>query len=118
MMKKNTRRLRRAAQTRKKLSGIRLCVYKTPMHTYAQVIQKDVCGQSAVLCSANTLEQQIREQCSHTGNISAAQIVGSAVAARAQIIGISNIAFDRSGFKYHGRIKALAESARAKGLII
>ena len=115
MMKKISR-LRRARKTRAriKLRGAnRLCVYRTPRHVYAQIISP--CG-SKVLTSASTLDKEIRSQIKYSGNIEAATVVGRVLAERAQKAGITKVAFDRSGFKFHGRIKALAEAARTGGM--
>ena len=115
-MDKKQQRLRRARRTRariRKLGVYRLCVYKTPQHTYAQVIEPNG---SKVVVQASTVEADIKKGLKHTGNIDAAVAVGKAVAERAKASGIETVAFDRSGFKYHGRIKALADAARENGL--
>jgi large subunit ribosomal protein L18 len=115
-MDKKAKRLRRARRTRAqiKLLGVhRLCVYKTPMHTYAQIIAPN--GEQ-VIASAATVEQSIKSAAKHTGNIEAAKLVGQLVAERAKSSGIQKVAFDRSGYKYHGRIKAVADAARESGL--
>lgn len=116
-MDKKHARLRRATRARAKireLGGYRLCVYRTPRHIYAQVI-----GETGdrVIASASTLEKGFKAACEgHTGNISAAVKIGQAIADRARSAGIERVSFDRSGFKYHGRVKALADSAREHGL--
>ncbi len=115
-MSKKTDRLRRAkkARARIKQQGInRLSVHKTSRHVYAQVIAP--CG-SQVLASASSLDKEIKGQIKYSGNVEAAAAVGKALAERAKKAGISNVAFDRSGFKYHGRIKALADAAREQGM--
>jgi large subunit ribosomal protein L18 len=115
-MSKKTDRLRRArkARARIKQQGInRLSVHKTSRHVYAQVIAP--CG-SQVLASASSLDKEIKSQIKYSGNVEAAAAVGKALAERAKKAGISNVAFDRSGFKYHGRIKALADAAREQGM--
>lgn len=115
-MEKKQSRLRRAKRTRaqiKRLEVPRLCVFKTPRHIYAQLISD--CG-SKVLASASTVEKDLKGKLKYTGNVSAAAEVGKLVAERALTAGLKSIAFDRSGFKYHGRIKALADAARAGGL--
>jgi large subunit ribosomal protein L18 len=115
-MDKKTTRLRRARKTRehiKMLGATRLCVHKTPRHIYAQVTTADG---SKVLASASTLDKTCREDLGYGGNIKAAQWVGKTVAERAKAAGIEAVAFDRAGFKYHGRIKALADAARENGL--
>jgi len=89
----------------------RLCISRTPRHIYAQVISADG-GQ--VLASASTLDKELRSGA--TGNIEAAGKVGTLVAERAKAAGVSKVAFDRSGFKYHGRVQALADAAREGGL--
>ena len=91
----------------------RLCVHRTPRHVYAQIISP--CG-SKVLTSASTLDKEVRSQIKYSGNIEAATVVGRLLAERAQKAGITKVAFDRSGFKFHGRIKALAEAARTGGM--
>ena len=91
----------------------RLCVYRSPRHIYAQLIAPNG---AEVLASASTLESEIKKDLKYTGNIEAAIVVGKRIAARAQDKGITEVAFDRSGFKYHGRVKALAEAAREGGL--
>ena len=114
-MNKKESRLRRAAKTRLKIVELgvkRLSVYKSNSHIYAQII--DETG-SRVLASASTLDKETAV--TNGGNIAAAIIVGSRIAKKAQALGISNIAFDRSGFRYHGRVKALADSARENGLV-
>jgi large subunit ribosomal protein L18 len=115
-MKKKIARLRRATKTRARIRLIganRLCVHRTPRHVYAQIISP--CG-SKVLTSASTLDKEIRSQIKYSGNIEAATVVGRVLAERAKQAGLTKVAFDRSGFKYHGRIKALAEAARAGGM--
>lgn len=114
MNEKKEARLRRARSTRLKireLGAVRLCVNRTPRHIYAQVISADG-GQ--VLAQASTLDTDLRAGA--TGNSDAAARVGALVAARAMAAGVTKVAFDRSGFRYHGRIKALADAAREGGL--
>ncbi len=115
-MSKKTDRLRRAkkARARIKEQGInRLSVHKTSRHVYAQVIAPNG---SEVLASASSLDKEIKGQIKYSGNVEAAVVVGKALAERAKKAGVSNVAFDRSGFKYHGRIKALADAAREQGM--
>jgi len=115
-MNKKSSRLRRAKQTRKhirEIGGMRLSVHRTPRHIYAQVMSVDG---SRVLAAASTVEKELRESLAHGGNITAAAVVGKLVAERAVKAGVETAAFDRSGFKYHGRIKALADAAREHGL--
>lgn len=115
-MDKKKTRLRRCFKLRQKmrtLRKVRLCVHKTPRHTYAQVISEDG---SKVLAQASTLDKSIREQLKQTGNVDAASLVGKIVAERAIKNGVKQVALDRSGFKYQGRIKALADAAREGGL--
>jgi large subunit ribosomal protein L18 len=115
-MDKKQQRLRRARRGRakiKELGVFRLCVYKTPMHTYAQII--DPTG-SKVVASASTLEADVKKDLKHTGNAEAAITIGKLIADRAKASGVEKVAFDRSGFKYHGRVKALADAARESGL--
>jgi large subunit ribosomal protein L18 len=114
-MNKNAQRLRRAIPARAKirqLKAVRLSVHRTPQHIYAQIFDVD----SKVLASASTLQKEVREGLKATGNATAAAAVGKAIAEKAKAAGIKQVAFDRSGFKYHGRIKALADAARANGL--
>ena len=114
-MNKNAQRLRRAIPARAKirqLKAMRLSVHRTPQHIYAQIFDSN----SKVLASASTLQKAVREGLKNTGNATAAAAVGKAIAEKAKIAGIKQVAFDRSGFKYHGRIKALADAARANGL--
>ena len=115
-MSKKTDRLRRARKARariKKLGVNRLCVYKTPRHVYAQVIAPNG---SQVVTSASSLDKEIKGQVKYSGNGEAATVVGKYLAERAKKAGVSKVAFDRSGFKYHGRIKALADAAREQGM--
>jgi len=114
-VKKETR-LRRARKARLKmreLEAVRLCVYRSSQHIYAQVIS--ACG-GKVLAAASTVEVDVRKDVPNGGNVAAATTVGKLVAERARKAGVEQVAFDRSGFKYHGRIKALAEAARENGL--
>ena len=114
-MNKNAQRLRRAIPARAKirqLKAMRLSVHRTPQHIYAQIFDVN----SKVLASASTLQKEVREGLKNTGNAGAAAAVGKAIAEKAKAAGIKQVAFDRSGFKYHGRIKALADAARENGL--
>ena len=116
-MDKKQTRLRRVRKTRARIAELkmaRLCVHRTNGHIYAQVI--DETG-SRVLASASSLEAGLRSQVSNGGNTAAAAIVGKVIAEKAKAAGVSQVAFDRSGFKYHGRIKALADAARENGLV-
>ncbi len=106
-----SRRARRSRLKMRELGSVRLCVTRTPRHIYAQVISADG-GQ--VLASASTVEKALREGA--TGNVEAASKVGALIAERAKEAGVIQVAFDRSGFKYHGRVKALADAAREGGL--
>jgi large subunit ribosomal protein L18 len=113
---KRQTRLRRATRSRakiKELAALRLSVHRTPQHIYAQIIGADG---STVLAAASTVQKDVRGDLKSTGNIAAAQSVGRAIAERAKAKGIAKVAFDRSGFMYHGRVKALAEAAREAGL--
>jgi large subunit ribosomal protein L18 len=115
-MKKIERRQRRVLRTRRKiavLQAVRLCVHRTPRHIYAQII--DPTG-SKVLASASTLEAEVRNELKTGGNVTAAALIGKRIAEKAKTVGVTQVAFDRSGFKYHGRIKALADAARENGL--
>ncbi len=115
-MNKKENRLRRARKSRAKMSELqvhRLSVHRTSKHVYAQVIAPDC----RIVTSASTLEKSIATELNgKTGNIDAATAVGKAVAEKSIAAGIKEVAFDRSGFKYHGRIKALADAARESGL--
>jgi large subunit ribosomal protein L18 len=111
---KKESRLRRARRSRSKIRELRinrLSIHRTPRHIYAQVIAPEG---DRVLASASTLDQTLRSGA--TGNIDAATSVGKLIAERAKAAGISKVAFDRSGFKYHGRVQALADAAREGGL--
>ena len=116
MDSKKTSRARRAKKTRAKMRQLkvtRLSVHRTPRHIYAQVIAPD--GEKT-LVTASTLDKTLRKELKGTGNAAAAAAVGRLVAERAKEKGIETVAFDRSGFKYHGRVKALADAAREAGL--
>ena len=113
---KKENRLRRARRARAKIRELeanRLTVHRTPRHIYAQII-----GASGgdVLVSASTLEAEVRKGIRFGGNVEAAAIVGARIAEKAKAAGIDTVAFDRSGFRYHGRVKALADAAREAGL--
>jgi large subunit ribosomal protein L18 len=115
-LQKKDRRQRRAVRTRAKIRELgvfRLTVHRTPQHIYAQLF--DSAGAS-VIAAASTVQQDVAKGLKSTGNIEAAKAVGRAIAERAKAKGISKVAFDRAGFMYHGRIKALAEAAREAGL--
>ena len=116
MKDKRTERLRRAAQTRRKIHQLktaRLAVHRTNAHIYAQLFSPDG---SRVLTSASTVEKEVRAQLANGGNKLGASAVGKRIAERAKQLGIERVAFDRSGYKYHGRVKALADAAREGGL--
>lgn len=119
MLNKKEQRLRRARQTRIRIAqqgALRLCVNRTNLHIYANVISGDG---ARVLVSASTLEKEVREQLGghgKGGNKAAAELIGKRIAEKAKAAGIEKVAFDRSGFAYHGRVKALAEAARSAGL--
>ncbi len=113
---KKQNRLRRARKGRAKMGELkvnRLSVHRTPRHIYAQVIGADG---GTVLASASTLETEVRKGMKNGGNVEAAAIVGARIAEKAKAAGIDTVAFDRSGFRYHGRVKALADAARDAGL--
>ncbi len=113
---KKGRRLRRATRGRAKIRELgtaRLTVHRTPRHIYAQVTTADG---ARVLAIASTVQEDVAKDLKGTGNAAAAAAVGRAIAERAKAAGITSVAFDRSGFKYHGRLKALAEAAREAGL--
>jgi large subunit ribosomal protein L18 len=115
-MEKKIARIRRARRARSKIRELgynRLSVHRTPQHIYAQIIAPDG---GTVVAAASTLQPALRESLEKTGNVAAAAAVGRAIAEAAKAAGISKVAFDRSGFRYHGRVKALAEAAREHGL--
>ena len=117
-MHKKTKRQRRARRTRARiaLQGVhRLCVHRTPRHIYAQIIDP---GGARTVVSASTIAKELRETLKVTGNREAAAAVGKLIAERAKEQGIERAAFDRSGLRYHGRVKALADAAREAGLQI
>ena len=113
---KKQRRLRRAVKARthiRDLGVARLTVHRTPNHIYAQVT--DAAG-AKVIAVASTVQKAVREGLKTTGNVAAAKAVGKAIATRAKAAGVNKVAFDRSGFQFHGRVKALADAAREAGL--
>ena len=116
-MDKKQARIRRGKRARAKIRELganRLTIHRTSQHIYAQVIAPN--GEQ-VLASASTLDKAVKEQISGaTSNMAAASVVGKMIAERAKQAGIERVAFDRSGFRYHGRVKALAEAAREVGL--
>lgn len=114
MSEKKVARLRRGRKVRYKIRELganRLCVNRTPRHIYAQIIAPNG---GEVIVSASTLDKELRKD--KTGNVEAAGKVGALIAERAKKAGIETVAFDRSGYKYHGRVKALADAAREGGL--
>ena len=116
MMNKKAARLRRARKTRAKISelkAVRLTVYRSNLHIYAQIISG--CG-SRVLAAASTAEAAVRGDLPNGGTVAAATAVGKAIAERAKAAGVETVSFDRAGFHFHGRVKALAEAAREAGL--
>ena len=115
-MNKKDSRQRRARRSRAKIRELgvaRLTIHRTPQHIYAQVIGPDG---GTVMAAASTLQKEVRDALDATGNIAAAAVVGRAIAEKAKAAGVTRVAFDRSGFQYHGRVKALAEAARENGL--
>ena len=116
-MEKKSTRQRRARRTRMKIRELgahRLTVHRTPRHIYAQVIAPNG---SDVVAAASTVEKAVSEAIEgYTGNAAAAAVVGRFIAERAKAAGVEQVAFDRAGFKYHGRVKALADAAREHGL--
>lgn len=115
-MDKKTSRLRRARRSRAKIRELgahRLSIHRTPRHIYAQVIAPEG---DKVVASASTLQAAVKGAVKYSGNAEAAAAVGKAIAEAAKAAGVTQVAFDRSGFKYHGRVKALAEAARENGL--
>ena len=116
-MDKKKARMRRATKLRakcKELVAVRLCVYRTSQHIYAQLIDP---AQGKIVAVASTLDKELKKKLKSSGNVAAANEVGKAIAERGIKAGVKKVAFDRSGFKYHGRIKALADAAREGGLI-
>jgi large subunit ribosomal protein L18 len=119
MITKKEQRQRRSRQTRVRIAlqrVARLTVHRSNLHIYASVVSEDG---ARILASASTAEKAVREQLGGAGkggNVAAAQIVGKRLAEKAKAAGIEKVAFDRSGFAYHGRVKALAEAAREAGL--
>lgn len=115
-MNKSDRRTRRARRTRAKIRELgtyRLCIHRTPRHIYAQLISP---GGDRVLASASTLQKELRGELKSTGNKQAAAVVGKSIAEKAKSLGVEQVAFDRAGFRYHGRVQALADAAREHGL--
>jgi large subunit ribosomal protein L18 len=113
---KKERRLRRAVKARahiRDLGVARLSVHRTPQHIYAQVT--DASG-AKVIAAASTLQDAVKQGLKGTGNVEAAKAVGRAIAERTKAAGVSKVAFDRAGFQFHGRVKALADAAREAGL--
>jgi large subunit ribosomal protein L18 len=116
MIRKNPARLRRARQTRLKIreiGAVRLTVHRTNVHIYAQITSA---GGDKVLASASSVEKELRASMKRGSTKKAAEVVGLRIAQKAKAAGIESVAFDRAGYRYHGRIKALAEAARAGGL--
>ena len=119
MMTKKEQRLRRSRQTRLRIAQqrvARLTVFRSNLHIYASIVSDDG---TQVLASASTAEKEVREQLAAAGkggNTSAASIIGKRIAEKAKAAGVEKVAFDRSGFAFHGRVKALAEAAREAGL--
>ncbi len=116
ILSKKERRLRRATKTRQHIRNLglaRLTVHRTPRHIYAQVTDA---GGAKVIASASTVQEAMRAGLKGTGNVEAAKAVGRAIAERTRAAGVTQVAFDRAGFQYHGRVKALAEAAREAGL--
>ena len=114
-MNAKPKRYKRALSTRstiKRLNVIRLCVHRTPCHIYAQLITPE----GRVIASASTLDKEIKAECSNGGNVKAATLVGKYIGLRGIKEGVLKVAFDRSGFLYHGRVAALADAARENGL--
>lgn len=110
---KRDRRMKRVRRRIRELNATRLSVHRTPRHIYAQIL--DASG-ARVLATASTLEAEMRQSLKSGGNVEAAKAIGKRIAERAVAAGIKQVAFDRSGFKYHGRVKALADAARENGL--
>jgi large subunit ribosomal protein L18 len=107
------RRARRGRAKIKELAALRLSVHRTPRHIYAQILAPEG---DKVLAVASTVQKEVRGELKTTGNIEAAKAVGRVIAERAKALGLTKVAFDRSGYMYHGRVKALADAAREAGL--
>ena len=117
MDKKKASRMKRALKTRKNIVSkrtARLSIYRSPRHIYAQIISE---GGDKTLASASTVESVFEGSIGHKGNVATAEKVGKLIAERAIEAGVKQVAFDRSGYRYHGRVKALAEAARSAGLV-
>ena len=115
-LNKKDQRVRRSRQTRARIAVqrvARLTVYRTNLHIYASVISDDG---ARVLASASTAEADVRKELGKGGNVAAASVIGKRIAEKAKAAGVEKVAFDRAGFAYHGRVKALAEAAREAGL--
>ncbi len=115
-MSNENKRLRRAGRIRRRIQELgieRLTIHRTPRHIYAQIVDKNG---ARVLASASTLEKEVRTQLKNGGNVEAAKLVGRRIAEKARSAGITAVAFDRAGYQYHGRVKALADAAREGGL--
>jgi large subunit ribosomal protein L18 len=115
-MSKKTARIRRATKSRSRIAQLgfdRLSIHRTPRHIYAQILQAET---GKVIASASTVETELRKELGNGGNIKAASAVGKRIAEKAADAGVKAVAFDRSGFRYHGRVKALADAARENGL--
>ena len=112
-LEKRERRSQRVRRRLRVLDATRLCVHRTPRHIYAQII--DTSG-ARVLAAASTLEPEMRQALKFGGNVDAAKAIGKRIAERAAAAGVKQVAFDRAGFRYHGRVKALADAAREHGL--
>lgn len=116
MLNLKEKRIRRSRKTRIKIAElniIRLSVHRTNLHIYAQLIDDH---NNKIIASASTLEPEVRKEISSGGNMLAATLIGKRIAEKGKRCGISSIAFDRAGYKYHGRVKALADAAREHGL--
>lgn len=116
MLNLKLKRIRRSLKTRKKigeLGAVRLSIHRTNSHIYAQLIDNK---NDKVITSASTLESEVRNELPSGSNVAAAALIGKRIAEKGKGCGISHIAFDRSGYRYHGRVKALAEAARENGL--
>ncbi len=115
-MDKKASRIRRSKKTRSNIrdqGATRLCIFRTSKHIYAQIIDD---ATASVLASGSSLDSDVRASVKYTGNVEAAKAVGKLVAERAKDKGVTKVAFDRSGFRYHGRVQALADAAREAGL--
>lgn len=109
------RRCKRSRAKMRELNVVKLTVHRTPRHIYAQIIEQHE-GADRVIAAASTVEPDVRKSMKATGNVEAAEMIGKLIAERAMKANVKQVAFDRAGFKYHGRVQKLADAAREAGL--